>query len=325
MSPAAFLARDISDRLLQLTPDPTLALIFPGQGSQKPGMGNAVRAASTVSAEVFAIADRTLGVPVADLCANGPEDELTMTSNAQPAILATSIAILSAAIESRALDTRPAYMAGHSLGEYSALVAAGALTLDDALRMVRRRGELMQEAGASQGGTLAAIVGLEETVVMEICRESGTEIANYNAPTQTVVGGPNDAVERACTMAKERGGRGLPVNVSGAFHTSLMAPAAEEFATSVDDADIRDSAIPVIGNVSATHLPTVAEVRDDLSAQIRTPVRWYQSLDLLEALGVTRIIEIGPGRILINQAKRSNPGLEGVSLDEAAALEAAHV
>jgi [acyl-carrier-protein] S-malonyltransferase len=325
MSPAAFPARDISTRILQLETDPALALIFPGQGSQKPGMGNEVRASSTVSAEVFAIADRVLGIPISELCANGPEDELTLTSNAQPAILATSIAILGAAIESEALPARPAYMAGHSLGEYSALVAAGALPLDDAIRMVRRRGELMQEAGATQGGTLAAIVGLEEQIVLEVCRESGAEVANYNAPTQTVVGGTNDAVERACALAKERGGRGLPVNVSGAFHTSLMAPAAEEFAAVIDDADVRDPAIPVIGNVTATHLPTAAEVRDDLRAQIRTPVRWYQSLDVLEALGVTRIIEIGPGRILTNQAKRSNPALEGISLDEAAALEVTRV
>ena len=257
------------------------------------------------------------------LCANGPDDELTSTANAQPAILATSLAILAAALESGALASRPAFVAGHSLGEYSALVAAGALSIEDAVRLVRERGRLMAEAGRQAEGTLAAVVGLDEATVAEICRESGAEVANYNAPTQTVIGGTPAAVERACALAKERGGRGLPVNVSGAFHTSLMEPAAREFARVLEAVAIGEPAIPVIGNVSAQPLTTVEDVRADLREQIRSPVRWYQSMDTAQAKGVRRVIELGPGRILSSQLKRSHPDLELGSLDEAAALKAA--
>jgi [acyl-carrier-protein] S-malonyltransferase len=198
MSPDAFPARETASRLFQLPQDPTLALVFPGQGSQKPRMGDRVRASSSISAEVFALADSTLGFAVSDLCAEGPDEALTLTSNAQPAILTTSIAVLAAAVESGALDRRPAFLLGHSLGEYTALVAAGSLALEDALRMVRRRGELMMDAGKREEGTLAAVVGLDEATIEAICAESGAEVANYNAPTQTVVGGRPDAVERAC-------------------------------------------------------------------------------------------------------------------------------
>ena len=154
----------------------------------------------------------------------------------------------------------------------------------------------------------------------EICRESGAEAANYNAPTQTVIGGRRDAVERACALAKERGGRGLPVNVSGAFHTSLMEPAAREFARVLEAVEIAAPAIPVIGNVSAQPLTTAEDVRGDLAQQIRSPVRWYQSMDAAQASGVRRVLELGPGKILTAQLKRSHPDLELGSLDETAAL-----
>ncbi len=323
MSQAAFPASEISNLLLQLPTDSGLALVFPGQGSQKAGMGNEVRAASAVAREVYEISDRALGFPLSGLCADGPDDELTSTANAQPAILSTSIAVLAAALENGALDRRPAFVAGHSLGEYSALVASGALALDDALRLVRERGRLMEEAGQQQRGTLAAVVGLDDETVAGICRDSGAEVANYNAPTQTVVGGTPEAVEKACALAKERGGRGLPVNVSGAFHTSLMVGAARSFVTVLGGAAIGDTAIPVIGNVSALPLAGAGEVRTDLEQQIRSPVRWYQSMDFLLANGVTRVIEIGPGRILTNQLKRSHPDFELTPLDESAALGAA--
>jgi [acyl-carrier-protein] S-malonyltransferase len=317
MDEASLPASGISERLLQLPPDETLAFVFPGQGSQKAGMGNDVRAASAVAREVFAIADEAAGFALSSLCASGPDDELTHTENAQPAILTTSLAVLAAALESGALAARPAFMAGHSLGEYTALVAAGSFGIADAVRLVRERGRLM---GEQTEGTLAAVVGLDEATVAAICDESGAEVANYNAPTQTVVGGTRKAVELACVLAKERGGRGLPVNVSGAFHTSLMEPAARHFATILDSEHIAHPSIPVIGNVSAEPLTATEQVRADLVMQIRSPVHWYQSMDLLEAKGVRRVIEIGPGKILTSQLKRSNPNLECVSLDEAAAL-----
>lgn len=319
MDQAQFPASGISERLQQLPFDSSLAFVFPGQGSQKTGMGNGVRAASVVAREVFAIADEAAGFSLAGLCASGPDDELTRTENAQPAILTASLAVLAAALESGALAARPAFVAGHSLGEYTALVAAGSLDIAAAVRLVRERGRLM---GASTEGTLAAVVGLDEATVAAICAESGAEVANYNAPTQTVVGGGREAVERACALAKERGGRGLPVNVSGAFHTSLMEPAAREFAKTLESAAIAAPQVSVIGNVSARPLATADDVREDLSQQIRSPVRWYQSMDLLEANGVRRVIEIGPGKILTAQLKRSNPNLECTSLDEAAALGA---
>ena len=323
MDTASSPASDISRRLLRLPLDSALALVFPGQGSQKAGMGTGVSSSSEAAREVFGVTDEALGFALSDLCANGPDDELTSTANAQPAILATSLAILAAALESGALASRPAFVAGHSLGEYSALVAADALSVEDAVRLVQERGRLMAEAGRQADGTLAAVVGLDGAMVAEICRESGAEVANYNAPTQTVIGGTPAAVERACALAKERGGRGLPVNVSGAFHTSLMEPAAREFARVLETMEIGEPAIPVIGNVSAQLLATADDVRADLREQICSPVRWYQSMDAAQANGVRRVTELGPGRILTSQLKRSHPDLELASLDEEAALKAA--
>jgi [acyl-carrier-protein] S-malonyltransferase len=322
MSPATFPARQISQALLQLPVERSLALVFPGQGSQKAGMGARVRYHSPVAAEVYKLADEAIGSPLADLCFNGPDETLTLTSNAQPAILSTSLAILGSAIESGALAESPACVAGHSLGQYSALVAAGAMRPDDAVRLVRRRGRLMHEAGAVHEGTLAAIVSLDQEAVEAICHDSGAEVANYNAPGQTVVGGPPGAVESACALAKERGGRGIPINVSGAFHTSLMSSAAEQFAPALEQVQIADPLIPVLGNVTARPLRTADEVREDLLHQVKSPVRWHQSMSALEEMGIKRVIEIGPGRVLTAQLKRSNPALQAVSLDEDAALPA---
>ena len=176
--------------------------------------------------------------------------------------------------------------------------------------------------GQQSEGTLAAVVGLDEATVAEICRDSGAECANYNAPTQTVVGGTRAAVERACALAKERGGRGLPVNVSGAFHTSLMEPAARQFAEALDTSDIAAPVIPVIGNVSAQPLLTADDVRADLREQIRSPVRWYQSMDTIRELGMKRVVELGPGKVLTAQLKRSHPEFELSNMDEATALGA---
>jgi len=316
-SPAA---DQIAHRLLQLPADDALALIFPGQGSQKTGMGAEVCEASPAAREVFALADETLGFEISTVCQQGPDDELTKTANTQPAILTTSLAILATALESGALARCPRFTAGHSLGQYTALVAAGSLAPADAISLVRERGRLMGEA---KTGTMAAVVGLEADAVEALCRETGAEVANYNGPTQTVVGGEPAAVEKACELAKERGGRGLPVNVSGAFHTSLMAPAAREFARFLDEVTIADPRIPAIGNLTARPLTTADEVRTDLREQIRAPVRWYQSMNHLESVGVRDVIELGPNRLLTTQLKRSNPDLEATSLDEAAALKAA--
>jgi len=316
MNEATSPSRLTADRLLQLSVDPELALVFPGQGSQKVGMGRAAAESSATAAGVFAEANEALGFDLSRLCFEGPEERLRETANTQPAILAASVAILAAALEAGTIEHRPALVAGHSLGEYSALVAAGSLEFGAAMRLVRERGRLMDEAGQASPGRLAAVVGLDEATIEEICRESGAEVANYNAATQTVVGGPPEAVERACALAKERGGRGLPVKVSGAFHTSLMEPAAEAFSRLLADAEVDAPLIPVVGNVSGQTLTAAADVRADLEQQIRRPVRWHQSVDAMEAAGARRAIEVGPGKILTAQLKRSHPGLDARSIEQ---------
>ena len=316
MNEATSPSRLTADRLLQLPIDPQLALVFPGQGSQKVGMGHGASESSETAAGVFAEANEALGFDLSHLCFEGPDERLKETSNTQPAILAASVAILAAALDAGTIKRRPALVAGHSLGEYSALVAAGSVEFGAAMRLVRERGRLMDEAGRASPGTMAAIVGLDESAVEDICRETGAEVANYNAATQTVVGGPPEAVERACALAKERGGRGLPVKVSGAFHTSLMEPAAQAFARLLDDAEIAEPLIPVVGNVSGKTLASAADVRVDLAAQIRRPVRWHQSIDAMTAAGVRRTIEVGPGKILTAQLKRSHPDLDPRPIEE---------
>ena len=274
--------------LHDLPADRSLALLFPGQGSQKVGMGWDVYQASVTSRAIFEAADRVLETGLSRLSFEGPDDELTRTINAQPAILTTSLAYLAAAIESGAIEKRPAYMAGHSLGEYTALVAAGSLTFQDALRLVRERGRLMQEAGARNAGTMAAVVGLTRDSVIEICRVSGAEACNFNARTQVVVGGTQDAVKHACTLAKEQGGRGLPMNVAGAFHTSLMEPATVEFQQILDGESIEDPVLPVIGNVAATSMLSAAACRSDLQRQMSSPVLWHQSILYMRDAGAAR-------------------------------------
>ncbi|MEE8369862.1 MAG: ACP S-malonyltransferase, partial [Dehalococcoidia bacterium] len=193
-------------------------------------MGAEIYAVSAAAREVFQAAEAISEIELIRLCFQGPEEELRQTANAQPAILVSSLACLYAALESGTIERQPAFVAGHSLGEYTALVAAGSLTFEDALRLVGRRGRIMQEAGKAQAGTMAALLGLSNERVDEICRLSGAEPCNYNSPGQVVLGGTPSAVAQASALAKESGGRAIPLNVSGAFHTSLMATAAEEFA-----------------------------------------------------------------------------------------------
>ena len=309
-------------RFAELPADPTLALLFPGQGSQKVGMGQEVHGASRPAQEVFAYANSILGVELTRLCFDGPESELTRTANAQPAILTASVALFATSVESGALDRQPAVLAGHSLGEYTALVVAGAIAFEDALRLVRERGRLMEEAGKRTPGTMVAIVGLGEDDAREICSISGAEPSNFNAATQIVVGGSSAALERACALAKERGGRGLAMNVAGAFHTSLMAGAADEFKRVLEGAPAQDPAIPVMSNVTAREMRRASECISDLAQQIRSPVLWHQSIVGMQKAGVQTFTEIGPGRALITMLKRDSPEATLVSLDGAAVLAA---
>ncbi len=315
-----------ADLLLGKPSDGSLALIFPGQGSQKTGMGRDIAANTPAARRVFEAAGEALGMDLTRLCFEGPDAELRLTANAQPAILATSIAFLVATLESADIDRRPALLAGHSLGEYTALVAAGAIGFEDAIRLVRERGRLMERAGTERPGTMVALVGLDEMAAAEICDLSGAEACNYNAPTQIVLGGTAEACAKASALAKQMGGRALPLNVSGAFHTSLMSSAGEDFAAAVGRVSILRPRIPVISNVSAGPLDTADSVRTDLKEQISKPVKWHQSVTTMIASGVKTFLEVGPGRVLTAQLQRSDPGVIATAIDGAwAAAGQSHV
>ena len=301
----------------------TLALLFPGQGSQAVGMGNALAQQYAVAAQVFAEADEALGFALSTLCFAGPEEALRLTANAQPAILATSIAALRVLEQETAV--RPAYVAGHSLGEYTALVAAGALTLVDAVRVVRERGRLMQEAVPVGAGAMAALFGLSAEEVAQVCAEAAqgevVSPANLNGGGQVVVAGHVGAVRRAVSVAKARGAkRAVELPVSAPFHCALMAPVAEGLARVLASVPVSLLNIGVITNVTAEVNQDSHRVKDLLIQQVTAPVRWEESMQRLRALGCEVAIEVGPGRVLAGLLKRSVPELPCVSLYDPATV-----
>jgi [acyl-carrier-protein] S-malonyltransferase len=322
MPQASVLSEQLSGGFLAAPRDASLAIIFPGQGSHQVGAGRDLHDASPLAREVFRRSEQVLGSGLAELCFEGPEDALRDTANAQPAILAASLACLAAALEAGALPRRPAFLAGHSLGEFSALVAAGSIDLEDALSLVAIRGRLMRDASEREPGAMIAVHGLNGEALDEVCRASGVEPCNYNSPSQVVIGGPVAAVEEAARLIKERGGRGLPLNVSGAFHTALMAPVADEFARAVERCPVHDPAIPVVANTTAQPLTTAAAVRQELREQITRPVLWHQSVMTMTAAGVTTFIEAGPGRVLSGLIKRMGLGLTALNIDSVESLAA---
>jgi [acyl-carrier-protein] S-malonyltransferase len=288
-------------------------------------MGRALAESSLAAREVFAEADETLGFPLSRLCWEGPDDELLLTANTQPAILAVSVAAHRALAET---GRQPVAVAGHSLGEYSALVAAGALTLGDALRLVRRRGELMQEAVPVGEGAMAAVLGLDAATVEALAAEatSGSDelcaVANLNAPQQTVLAGHRTAVERAIALAKERGARTLPLPVSAPFHCQLMAPARDGMAPLLAEAAIAAPQVPVVTNVDARPVCTAEEVRDALVRQITSPVRWVESVRVLaDELAVELFVEVGPGTVLSGLIRRILPAALTAAVSTPADLE----
>ncbi len=282
------------------------AFVFPGQGAQAVGMGKELYEQFPAARELFDRADEILGFRLSRLCFEGPEAELQQTRNAQPAIAVTSLALLRVATEeSPTLRERPAYVAGHSLGEYPALVAAGALPFDEAIRLLRTRGELMQAAGEKNPGTMAAVLGLDIGDCEDVCREAGAEVCNVNAPGQIVIGGRREAVVRALDYAKARGAaKVIPLSVSGAFHSSLMRSAADGLVQPVATASINDAALPVIANCTATPVTNETAIRHELVDQVCRPVQWSQSVDFLGRQGVETFIEFGPGRVLSAIIKR---------------------
>lgn len=287
-------------------PAPNRAFVFPGQGAQAVGMGKDLYERFASARELYDRADELLGVPLSRICFEGPEEELLQTRNAQPAIAVTSLALLRVATEeSPSLLDRPAFVAGHSLGEYTALVAAGAMPFEEAVRLLRIRGELMQAAGDRHPGTMAAILGLDVSDCEDICRESGAEVCNVNAPGQIVIGGTREAVVRTMDYAKARGAaKVIPLSVSGAFHSSLMRPAAEGMVQPVATATIHDPLIPVVANCTATPIHHDTEIRHELVDQVCKPVQWSDTVEFLAANGIDTFIEFGPGRVLTAIIKR---------------------
>jgi [acyl-carrier-protein] S-malonyltransferase len=250
-------------------------------------------------------ADAVLGCALAHLCFEGPEETLQQTIYAQPAIMAVSLACLAAARDQGALVGKPAFMAGHSLGEYTALVAAGVVSFADGLRLVRERGRLMQEAGERVPGAMAAVMGLPEEKLAALCRESGAELCNLNSPGQSIIGGPLAAVERAIELARARGARHLArLNVSGAFHTSLMGPAAEGIAQALVGVPFARARPPIVANSNAEPMAAPAAIREELLRQLCRPVLWQRSVEYMVTQGVTSFVEIGPGRVLSSLIRR---------------------
>ncbi len=288
------------------------AFVFPGQGSQKVGMGRALAEDVPAAAAVFAQADEALGFPLSRLCWEGPEADLNDTLNTQPALLVHSVAVLRA-LESRGLSANPAFVAGHSLGEFSALVSAGALTFPEALRLVRERGRVMKEAGALRPGGMAAVLGAQVDVVDEACRRarassgSAVEVANDNCPGQVVISGAEAGLAAATQELQAMGARRvIRLAVSIAAHSSLMAPAQQTFRLALASARVDDPRLPVLGNVSAAPLRTSAEIRADLEAQLTTRVRWTESVRTILAGGVTDFFEIGTGDVLAGLIRRTD-------------------
>jgi [acyl-carrier-protein] S-malonyltransferase len=325
-----------------------VAFLFPGQGSQAVGMGADVFEASPAARRVFESADEGLGLSLSTICFQGPDDVLRETINTQPAIVTVSLALLAALQEALTEHTSswsspliPSYTAGHSVGEYAALVASGVLNLQDAVRLVRERGRLMHHEGTVCPGGMAAVIGMDAEILQEVCQEATAQsvatlvdashpglgqvsIANFNAPGQIVISGEQRALNLAMEHAKARGAkRVIPLAVSGAFHSPVMQPAAEGLARVMKSFEVYDATIPVIGNIHATPLIESHAIREELTQQIAAPVQWIRTIEYLADAGVTTFLEIGPGQALTGMVKRIVKGVTTLNVSSATDIEKA--
>jgi [acyl-carrier-protein] S-malonyltransferase len=298
------------------------AFVFPGQGAQSVGMGKDLYDQFPAARELFDRADEILGFKLSTLCFEGPEDELQQTRNSQPAIAVTTLALLKVALEvSPHLAEKPAFVAGHSLGEYSALVAAGSMPFEEAVKLLQLRGELMQAAGDKNPGTMAAVLGLDVTDCEDVCREAGAEICIVNAPGQIVIGGRRQAVVRALDYAKARGAvKVIPLSVSGAFHSSLMKTAGDGMVQPLAVAPIVDPEIAVIANCTAVPIRDHTAIRHELVDQVFRPVQWSKTVDYLGSQGVETFIEFGPGRVLTGIIKRMLRKANCINVNDASSV-----
>jgi len=305
-----------------------IAFVFPGQGSQSVGMGKLLAAGSPAAAAVMAEADEALGESISRLAFDGPADQLDMTANSQPAIVAVSVAFLAAVHEAWAAAgvtaPEPAYVAGHSMGQYSAMVAAGVISLGDAVRLVRERGRQMQASGQSRSGAMAAVIGLDNARLDELLAlgtpHGSLTVANRNAPGQVVISGDRAAVEAAAAGAKGLGARLVKVlPVSVAAHSSLMAEAAVGMARVLEPISFSDPHIPMLANADAQTIATAAAARAELIEHLTRGVDWVSAVDRMSADGVTTFVEVGPGKVLTGLIKRIAPDATAIALDDAAA------
>lgn len=311
-----------------------IAWLFPGQGSQAVGMGKDLLEASAAARDVFARADAALGAPISKVILEGPEADLTLTTNAQPALVTMSSAVLAAIQEKYPTLPRPRFAAGHSLGEYSALVAAGALTLEDAVRLVRARGRAMQDAVPAGVGAMAAIMSVEAARLETLCKEvegakddagepyGVVSCANFNAPGQIVIAGTGRAVARVSELVSAEKGKAIALKVSAPFHCALMAPAAEVVKSELEKVHVAPLNFPVVANVDARPNTDPQRVKELLVRQVDGAVRWEQAVRLMHLEGITHAIEIGPGKVLAGLGRRIAKELKIVSVGDVASLDA---
>lgn len=283
-----------------------VAYIFPGQGSQWVGMGRDLYDNFTSARAIFDQADKVLGFPLSRLCFEGPEDELQLTINTQPAIVTVSYACLQASTEGTSLPP-PTFVAGHSLGEYTALAAAKVLDFATTVYLARQRGRLMYEAGLKQAGGMVAIIGLDEAALLQVCQETDTCIANFNCPGQLAISGAKENLPRAADLAKARGAsRAIPLAVSGAFHSPLMQPAVDGLSAIIPTLNFQKPTVPIIANTTAQPLTTAEQVKTELITQLCHCVQWQRSIEYMVANGVSTFLEIGPGKVLTGLIRRIN-------------------